>query len=77
MDTGQAQQGHVRGCSHVGDHKMPWDYRPDSLEPLPWLLPACCLPTRWEPKHPQDWAHWKAQDKCVSLLFLEAGIPGM
>lgn len=47
----------VSAAAHLWDnHKMPWDYGPASLEPPPWLLPACCFPTRWEQKHPQDWA---------------------
>lgn len=54
---GAGTAGTCQGLLTCGESQMPWVYAPASLGPPPWLLPACCSPTRWEPKHTQDRAH--------------------
>lgn len=54
---GAGTAGMCQGLLTCGESQMPWVYGPASLGPPPWLLPACCSPTRWEPKHTQDGAH--------------------
>lgn len=67
MDMGQAQQGRVRGCSHVGglgNALGMWT----SFPGIPSLVAPCLLlshrvGTKARQALGPCWAHWKAQDK--------------